>query len=161
MMSQMWKTGTLVAIALTATATVAAQQPPAQPPAAQQPAATAAAPISPGQVVVTGCIQRTAQLPVGTSGTNNPIGEPDAAKFILTKASSAADASAPAAPKSYRLDAEESTLTAHVGHKVEITGTLDAAKPAAPITGDPAPPAAAGTRLKVASVKMVATSCPE
>src|SRR5215510_10600446 len=34
MMSQMWKTGTLVAIALTAAATVAAQQP---PPAAQQP----------------------------------------------------------------------------------------------------------------------------
>src|SRR5947207_6555557 len=106
MLIQLWKPRTAGANALTATATVLAQQPPVQPPPAQQPAVPAAAPISPGQVVVTGCIQRTAQLPVGTSGTNNPIGEPDAAKFILTKASSAADASAPAAPKSYRLDAE-------------------------------------------------------
>ena len=162
MMSQMWKTGTLVAIALTATATIAAQQPPAQ-----QPAAPAAAPAAADQVVITGCIQRTAQLPVGTSGTANLTGGADAAKFILTKASASSDASA--APKTYRLDAEESALAAHVGHKVEITGTLDAAKPAAAaaVTGDPAPPAApaaaAGgpSKLKVAAVKMVAASCPE
>jgi hypothetical protein len=164
MMSQMWKKGTLVAIALTATATVAAQQPsaqqpPAQPPTAQQPPAPAAAPASPGQVVITGCVQRTAQLPTGTSGT---AAAPDATKFILTKASPASDATA--TPKTYRLDAEESALTAHVGHKVEITGTLDAAKPAAAVAGDPAPPAAAAaspSKLKVASVKMIAASCPE
>jgi hypothetical protein len=159
MMSQLWKIGTLAAIGLVAVASVAAQQPPAQQPPTQPPAAAAAAPASPGQVVVTGCIQRTAQLPVGTSGTTNPI---DATKFILTKASSAAEASA--APKTYRLDAEESALTAHVGHKVEITGTLDAAKPTAAVAGDPAPPAAAAaspSKLKVASVKMVAASCSE
>jgi hypothetical protein len=44
-------------------------------------------------------------------------------------------------------------LTAHVGHKVEITGTLDA-KPA---PGD----AAAPSKLKVTSVKMIAASCTE
>jgi len=139
MMSQMWKTGTLVAIALTATATIAAQQPPGP----------AAAPDSSDKVVVTGCIQRGLQSPIGTSGAAGAAA--DASKFILTKASPVTDATA--TPKTYRLDAEDSQLTAHVGHKVEITGTIDA-KPA---PGD----AAAPSKLKVASVKMVAASCTE
>ena len=143
MMSQMWKTGTLVAIALAATATVAAQQ----PPPAQQPPASA--PSSADKVVVTGCIQRGLQSPVGTTGAAGAAAAADASKFILTKASPASDATA--TPKTYRLDAEDSQLTAHVNHKVEITGTIDA-KPAA---GDAAAPA----KLKVASVKMVAASC--
>ena len=147
MMSQMWKTGTLVAIALTATATIAAQQPPAQQPPAQQPPA-ASAPSSSDKVVVTGCIQRGIQSPVGTTGTAAPAAA-DASKFILTKASPASDATA--TPKTFRLDADDAQLTAHVNHKVEITGTIDA-KPAA---GDAAAPA----KLKVASVKMVAASC--
>jgi hypothetical protein len=159
MMSQLWKTGALAAIGLMALASVAAQQPPAQQPPAQPPAAAVAAPASSGEVVVTGCVQRTAQLPVGTSGTTNPNAKADAPKFILTKASSSSDASA--SPQTYRLDAEESALTAHVGHKVEITGTLDGAKPAAAVTGDPAPPAASPSKLKVTSVKMVAASCTE
>ena len=144
-MSQMWKTGTLVAIALAATATVAAQQ----PPPAQQPPASA--PSSSDKIVVTGCIQRSIQSPVGTAGAAGAAAAADASKFILTKASPASDATA--TPKTYRLDAEDSQLTAHVNHKVEITGTLDAtAKPAA---GDATAPA----KLKVASVKMVAASC--
>ena len=147
MMSQMWKTGTLVAIALTATATIAAQQPPAQQPPAQQPPA-ASAPSSSDKVVVTGCIQRGIQSPVGTTGAAGAAAA-DASKFILTKASPASDATA--TPKTFRLDADDAQLTAHVNHKVEITGTIDA-KPAA---GDAAAPA----KLKVASVKMVAASC--
>lgn len=143
MMSKMWKTGTLVAIALTATATIAAQQPPpAQPPA------PASAPSSSDKVVVTGCIQRGIQSPVGTTGAAGAAAA-DASKFILTKASPASDATA--TPKTFRLDADDAQLTAHVNHKVEITGTIDA-KPAA---GDAAAPA----KLKVASVKMVAASC--
>ncbi len=150
MMSQMWKTGTLVAIALTATATIAAQQPPA-PPSAQQPPAPASAPSSSDKVVVTGCIQRGIQSPVGTTGAAGAAAAADASKFILTKASPASDATA--TPKTYRLDADDSQLTAHVGHKVEVTGSIDA-KPAA---GD----AAAPSKLKVASVKMIAASCTE
>ena len=148
MMSQMWKTGTLVAIALTAT--VAAQQP---PPAAQQPPPTAppsARADSSDKVVVAGCIQRGIQSPVGTTGAPGATAA-DAAKFILTKAAPVTDATA--TPKTYRLDADDSQLTAHVGHKVEITGTVDA-KPA---PGDAASPA----KLKVASVKMIAASCSE
>src|SRR4029450_8095354 len=112
MMSQMWKTGTLVAIALTAAATVAAQQP---PPAAQQPPPTAppaARADASDKVVVTGCIQRGIQSPVGTTGAPGAPAAADASKFILTKASPASDAAA--APKTYRLDADDSQLTAHV-----------------------------------------------
>src|SRR5258707_15123622 len=110
MWSKLWKIGALAALGLTAVASLGAQQPPpqqppAQPPAVQQPAApAAAAPSSPDKVVVTGCVQRTAQLPVGTSGA---IGAADAAKFILTKASPAGDSQAAAAPKTYRLDADD------------------------------------------------------
>jgi len=85
--------------------------------------------------------------------------------FMLTNAS-AAGAGAPVATSgaagaaagakaSYRLDGTDSTLTPHVGHKVEITGTLEE-RPASAAGGTNAP---AGT-LKVDSVKMVSTTCP-
>jgi hypothetical protein len=89
--------------------------------------------------------------------------------FMLSNAS-AAGAGAPVATSgtgaraasgakaSYRLDGTESTLTPHVGHKVEITGTLDEQRPGSAAAGG-APNAPAGT-LKVDSVKMVSTTCP-
>ena len=141
--------GMLVAIGLAIVASVTAQEPASRAPV-------------PGsdkdKVVFTGCIQRAAQLPVGTTGA---VGDADVSKFILMKATSAADPSPAAAPRTYRLDADDSLLTTHVGHKVEITGTLDAAKPGATVTGDPAPPAAAtsASKLKVTSVKMIAAAC--
>jgi hypothetical protein len=84
--------------------------------------------------------------------------------FMLTNAA-AAGAGAPvatsggaagAAKVSYRLDGTESTLTPHVGHKVEITGTVEERPASAAAGGANAP---AGT-LKVDSVKMVSTTCP-
>lgn len=87
--------------------------------------------------------------------------------FMLTNAA-AAGAGAPVATSgsgagaaagakaSYRLDGTESTLTPHVGHKVEITGTLEERPASAAAGGTNAP---AGT-LKVDSVKMVSTTCP-
>jgi hypothetical protein len=86
--------------------------------------------------------------------------------FMLTNAS-AAGAGAPvatsgaasAAKMSYRLDGTESTLTPHVGHKVEITGTVQEQRPAAAAGGAASANAPAGT-LKVDSVKMVSTTCP-
>ena len=74
-------------------------------------------------------------------------------RYILTNGMMAGDT----AGKSYDLMGGE--LKAHVGHKVEITGTLDSAKPSATVTGDPAPPAAGASKLKVISVKMIAAAC--
>jgi len=77
---------------------------------------------------------------------------------------------------SYRLDADDSKLSPHVGHKVEVTGTLDksmsssTAPSGSTSTGSTAS-GAAGTsasasgssstspKLKVDSVRMIASSC--
>jgi hypothetical protein len=108
------------------------------------------------KLVVTGCVQRADQLPTGTSGTVGAAGSVDSSKFILTKAAPA-NSPAQSAGRTYRLDADDSLLTTHVGQKVEITGTLDDAKASAS-AGDST---AAGAKLKVASVKMIAAACSE
>jgi len=54
---------------------------------------------------------------------------------------------------SYRLDAVDSKLSPHVGHKVEISGTLQ------PPTAAAASSATAAPTLKVDNVKMLAASC--
>ena len=90
--------------------------------------------------------------------------------FTLTNASAGAAApvatsgaaAASAAKVSYRLDGTESTLTPHVGHKVEITGTVEEQRPGSGGAAGAASASAnapAGT-LKVDSVKMVSTTCP-
>lgn len=110
-------------------------------------------------VVVTGCLQRAAPLPIGTSGGVG-VGEPPA-RFLLTKGAIAVEKDGkPGATQTYRLEADESALTPHVGHKVEITGTVVASLSDVVVTGDPAPPVVSKTsRLKVTDVKMLAPSC--
>ena len=140
--------GMLVGMGVAIVASVTAQEPSSRAPV-QSP--------DKDKVVVIGCLQRAAQLPVGTTGA---VGDADVSKFILMKVASPSDSQPTAASRTYRLDADDSLLTTHVGHKVEITGTLDSAKPSASVTGDPAPPAAAGaSKLKVTSVKMIAAAC--
>ena len=56
----------------------------------------------------------------------------------------------------YRLDADDAKLTPHVGHKVEITGTAEAAG----MAQRPATSRASAPKLKVDSVKMIAATCP-
>ena len=139
----------LVAIGIAIVASVTAQEP-----------ASRGAVASPekDQIVVTGCVQRAAQLPTGTSGTVGAVGEIDSSKFILAKASPADGKATAAAPPTYKLDADDSLLATHVGHKVEITGILDSkAMPGA--ASDPALAASSGSTLKVTAVKMIAAAC--
>ena len=59
-------------------------------------------------------------------------------------------------PSGYRLDADESKLTPHVGHKVEISGTIEnpgSTSAAADDVFSSAP------RLKVVSIRTLAASC--
>jgi len=68
--------------------------------------------------------------PTGTSGTTGAV----ETKFVLTNAnldaSGTAGTSGTTAPHAtaiaseYRLDTDEAKLTPHIGHKVEITGTV-------------------------------------
>ena len=147
------------------------------------------------KVTVVGCIERAAPSATGTSGsaagtvnatafmlTNTTQGS---ASSSGTSSSSGANAPAPGgtnkpatvAPSSgasaqakmtgsYRLDADESKLTPHVGHKVEITGTVDASGTAASSsstspTGASASAQVSAPRLKVDEIKMIASSCTE
>ena len=143
--------GLLVAIGIAIVASVAAQEPASR--------AVVPAPDK-DKIVVTGCVQRAVQLPIGTSGTLGAFGDADSSKFILTKAA-AADSRASAASQTYKLDADDSLLTTHVGHKVEITGTLDTAKAMPGAASDPAPPASSASKLKVTSVTLIAEACSE
>jgi len=134
---------------------------------AQAPATPPNNQTTPGKITVTGCVERADQVtPTGTAATTV-----DSLSFVLINAAkgSAADAkpetrgtsgtaATPEQGSMYRLDADLAKLNPHVGHKVELTGTLDAA--GAPTAANPAPPSAANApRLKVDTVKMLAETC--
>jgi hypothetical protein len=58
----------------------------------------------------------------------------------------------------YRLDADVATLNPHVGHKIEVTGTVEA--PMAPPSERVEPVSPIVTpRLKVDHIKMIAETC--
>ena len=129
-------------------------------PAAQNPRT------EPETITLTGCVERADQ--VTTSGTSATT--VDSLSFVLTHATKggSADArpdavgtsgAANAAPgRMYRLDADVPTLNPHVGHKVEVSGTLAAPAATAPAATDPPSPESA-PKLKITSVKMLAETC--
>jgi hypothetical protein len=80
------------------------------------------------------------------------------AKPTGTSGSAGAGASSAPTAGSYRLNADDSKLSPHVGHKVELTGTIEdeAASPRASSASSSAPNA---PRFKVEDVKMIAASC--
>ena len=105
----------------------------------------------------------------GTSGTTAPspaaaAGAPTAgatgtsgaaeSKFILTGASATPAEAATA--QTYRLVANPTALSEHVGKKLELVGTIDTTS-----TPDPKDPSAAAPAFKVESGKIVAATCSE
>lgn len=138
------------------------------------------------KVTVTGCLEKasgsasaTATTPAtgapATGGASASAATSSMAKFMLNNAMSGAGASAtgtagaagtsgtagaarPSA-SAYQVDGDEAKLTPHVGHKVEITGTVASAKSGADSTATSASGAGAAPRLKVEAVKMIAASC--
>ena len=150
--------------------TPSTQAPPTQAPAT--PPTSPTSPQSPNaaranadkKVTISGCIERQ---PASTAAITGAPSMP----FMLTNASAAGAGSAVAtsgaaggasAAKSYRLDGMDTTLTPHVGHKVEITGTIEEQRPASAAAGEArsAPSSTPAATLKVDSVKMVSTTCP-
>jgi hypothetical protein len=131
-----------------------AAQAPQNPPSAADPQATAGqssrSSAMGNTVTVEGCIQKgAAGSPAGTTGTTGS----SAGAFMLTSAAKPATSkeTAPIA-SSYKLDADDSKLSPHVGHKVEISGTV--APPSASASA-----ATAAPTLKVDNVKMIAANC--
>jgi len=89
----------------------------------------------------------------GASGTTTSPATGTDQKFVLTAASATPADSANTA-QTYRLIANPSALTAHVGKKLELTGTIDKSSAA-----DPSDPSAAAPALRVESGKIIAASC--
>ena len=109
-------------------------------------------------ITVSGCIQNapaaTAKADAGGAAASASSG----AKFILAMkpaggaAGGGAVGTAGSGGAKYQLDGDEKTISPHVNHQVEVTGTLDSAAGGGAAAG-------AGPTLKVESVKMVAATC--
>lgn len=142
--------------------TLAAQTP---SPAAQTAGSTTA---PTGAITVQGCIQPSVNavsaipdaIAVGAPGSIST-----ATPYILASvmkptgtSGSSANASAPIVP-TYQLSAEDSKLTPHVGHNVEITGTVVSPDQSASSRAASAPGLAPAPTLKVENVKMIADRC--
>jgi hypothetical protein len=159
--------------------------------AAQDPASSASRDQSASKdanaITLTGCLAKGDSLgATGTSGSTSPARTTTSAQFVLNNAKMGSAASTTAATPggttaggttagaagtsgaSYILDGTESELTRHVGHKVEITGTLDksASSPSSSAPATTTPPAAgspsmasAQQHVKVTAIKMVSSSC--
>jgi hypothetical protein len=153
MRSAIWS-GFLAAIVCAVTVGLVAQTP-----------SSSQAPQAGKQVTLSGCIEKAPTEAGASAATATPA-------FILANAAPAASGSSsgsasgtvgtsggakPAAK--YRLDADAAKLTPHVGHKVEITGTVDEMSSSATPPSGATASSAAGPKLKVDSVKMIAATC--
>ena len=151
----------VLAASFVATVGLSAQQAPptstpAGPGAAQQPAPSAQASGQSKAVTISGCIQAAP----ASAATAGGAASASASKFVLA-AKPAAGAAGGAVGTSgtamrYTLDGEEKTISPHLNHQVEITGTVQpSSASAAPAAGG----APASPTLKVESVKMVSATC--
>ena len=119
-------------------------------------------------ITVTGCLQPDTQS-AANSTTGPAFKLTSVAKADAPSTATGTTGTAGSMPSStsiasaYVLDGSDAELKAHVGHKIEVTGTptKESAR-----TGEPAPPESAGRtadiaapRLKVSSVRMIASSC--
>jgi hypothetical protein len=143
-----------VAAACALTVSVSAQTPP--PAGVTQPTFGADK-----KVTITGCLERSKESTASDRTTfmlNNIVPSSPAAPAATGTAGTSGSEKAPRAT-SYRLDGEDSKLSPHVGHKMEITGTVEdkpmsaTGTPVASGSGTEAP------KFKVETVKMIASSC--
>jgi hypothetical protein len=166
MRATIW-TGMCAALVSVATAGMMAQQPPPSQ-APQTTPQSSAPPSTDKKITLTGCLKaappaagdvNTASAPTGTAGSatstaTGTSGTPTD-KFVLTSASAAPGDTASAAP-TYRLIANPAALSAHVGKKLELVGSIDPTSTAAPND-----PSASAPAFRVESGKIVAASCSE
>jgi hypothetical protein len=134
---------------------------------------------APEKVRLTGCIERADQLMGNGSTTGTSV---DSMDLVLMKARPAsegqtanADAKATGTSggstgvgKMYRLSADTVKANPHVGHQVEISGSIQTAgpgvapgAPAAPAADKSNPSAADAPMLKVDSLRMISETCPK
>jgi hypothetical protein len=161
----------LLAMAVQAPPVAQPPRVPGEPPRPPQSTPVSRPPESPknDQLTVAGCIEQSQAQgstkepsATGTSGTSGKAsGTSKVSKFILTNPklqgasagtpNSSTSSSSPASGGMYQLDARDSKLSPHVGHQVEVTGSIKGSTSSA--SGPDAP------KLKVENIKMISTSC--
>ena len=111
------------------------------------------------KVTISGCVERADQVATPASAGTTV----DSLSFVLintppqqvgTTGSTGAANRETSMDKGYRLDAEVGKLNPHVGHKVEIAGTV-----MEPAMASGAASAANGPKVKVESIKMLSETC--
>ena len=138
----------------------------AQAPSPSQPRGSSAT----VRLIVNGCVELAAPRATGTAGTTDPsLSE---AHLLLTDAvptkSGLAEAAGPTHPnpvaaKTFRLEGRADALTLHIGHWVQIAGTVEGSDNVTPSVSVPPPgpaSAALAPKLKVESIQMVEAMCP-
>src|SRR5687768_10636339 len=141
------------------------QQPGAPQPGAQQPATPREQPApkpttqtaQTNKMTISGCIENAPAAAAGGAAAGGAASAQ--AKFVLANAKAAGAAGAAVGTAGttatrYQLEGDEKTISPHLNHQVEITGTVQPAAGGAAAGG-----AAAAPMLKVESVKMVAAKC--
>jgi siroheme synthase len=121
------------------------------------------------KVTVTGCVERADQL--NGTGTTSQSLDTDSQSFMLIRAAHETEKSGAAGKTGksstmpsmangnrYRLDGMKSTLSPHVGHEVEINGTMSAPASSSASGIDKTSPAGVPT-LKIDTIKMIAETC--
>jgi hypothetical protein len=109
---------------------------------------------------IAGGAMGTASGSASGSGTGTGTGSGTGSATEATGTSGAS-----AAAKTYRLVATDTQLSAHLNHKVQVTGTIEEASmggtgTTSEATGTTGSARAAAPTLKVESVKMVSATCP-
>lgn len=164
-MTKIW-TG-VIAASFVATVGLSAQGPPtstpAAPGAAQQPAPSAQASGQSKSVTVSGCLQAA---PASAATAGGGAAAANAPKFVLAAKPAAGAAGGGGAVGTsgtamrYQLEGEEKTISPHLNHQVEITGTVQSSSASSTGAANAAPGStAAGPTLKVESLKMVSATC--
>jgi hypothetical protein len=133
------------------------------------PAPRADAQANNAKVTFQGCLQKgmaaASATPgaVGTSGTGAfilaSVTSPSASSSAATGAPPTNAGVATNAGTSYRLEADEKTLSPHIGHKVEVTGTLNDQSNTDTTSGNVARTSGNTASVKVETVKMIAATC--
>ena len=131
------------------------------------------------EVKITGCVERAASdASAGTTGTTGTSGT--MTRWVLANATMSSSTTGGGTTSSgtsgttssttasrYRLDTDDSKISSHVGHKVEISGTIEdpgttpgsSATSTSGTAGTSASSSMNEPRLKVDSVRMISSSC--
>jgi hypothetical protein len=159
-MSRIFLASTLATLLCASLAAQATQAPPSQPTQRVAPPAAGGDPAGDPQatrsaakadtVTVEGCIQKGAAAS-STAGTTGTTGSSPSAFMLVSAMKPATSKDTAPIASSYRLDAADSKLSPHVGHKVEISGTVAQSSASGGATAAPT--------LKVDNVKMIAATC--